>query len=138
MVRLAPGSNELDPMTVSLNEVLSGVVGGLIPGADGSAYVRVLDTSRFESTPDATYLEVYSASAWATWRIDLLGAGLPVRVDRPPLAGGIKVFEVDGQAYENESAANFASTTLVRTTGEGAPARALTMPGATWGIVRLR
>jgi hypothetical protein len=138
LVRLPAGSDELDDSRVALNELTGGTTGGLIPGSDGFAYVRVLDPALYTPAPDATYLEVYSASAWRTWRVNLTSPEGAEPIERPPLAGGIKAFEVDGRAYENESTQSFASTTLVRTTGPDAPARALQMPGVTWGIVRVR
>jgi hypothetical protein len=138
MARMAAGQDELDTDVVALNDVTGGPTGGLIPGSDGVAYLRVLDTGIYSPSADATHLEAYSAPGWQTWRIELDDPGAAERLDRQPLAGGIKVFEVDDQAYENESTAGFGSTTLVRTTGDGAPARALTMPGATWGVLRVR
>lgn len=138
MARMAAGQDELDTSVVALNDVTGGPTGGLVPGSDGVAYLRVLDSGLYSPSADATHLEAFSAQGWQTWRIELDDPGSAEPLDRPPLAGGIKVFEVDDQAYVNESTAGFGSTTLVRTTGEGAPARALTMPGATWGVLRVR
>ncbi|WP_437853398.1 hypothetical protein [Sorangium sp. So ce363] len=138
MARLAAGQDELDADVVALNDVTGGPTGGIVPGSDGVAYVRVLDTGSFSPGADATHLEAYAAQDWQTWRIQLDDPGSAERLDRQPLAGGIKVFEVDEQAYENESTTGFESTTLVRTTGDGAPARALTMPGVTWSVLRVR
>ncbi|MCG8423586.1 MAG: hypothetical protein MJE77_37270 [Proteobacteria bacterium] len=138
MVRLARDSRQADSTFVSMNDVLGGPAGGLIPGSDGSAYVRVLDANLYSPGPGSTYQEAFSAAAWQTWRLDLDDPMSAERIDREPLAGGIKVFEVDGHGYENESTANFSSTTLIRTTGSNAPVRGLEMPGTTWGIVRVR
>ncbi|WP_437295303.1 hypothetical protein [Sorangium sp. So ce426] len=138
MARMAAGQDELDTSVVALNDVTGGPTGGLVPGSDGVAYLRVLDAGLYSPSADATHLEAFSAQSWQTWRIELDEPGSAEPLDRQPLAGGIKVFEVDDQAYVNESTAGFGSTTLVRTTGDGAPARALTMPGATWGVLRVR
>lgn len=138
MARMAAGQDELDTTVVALNDVTGGPTGGLIPGSDGVAYLRVLDTAIFSPSAGSTHLEAFSAPAWQTWQIDLSEPESAERLDDAPRAGGIKVFEVDGHAYENDSTADFASTTLVRTTGDDAPARALTMPGITWGAVRVR
>ncbi|KYF49844.1 hypothetical protein BE08_46165 [Sorangium cellulosum] len=138
MARMAAGKDEPDTAVVALNDVTGGATGGLIPGSDGVAYLRVLDTEIFSPGAGSTHLDVFSAPAWQTWRIDLSDPESAERLEHAPRAGGIKVFEVDGHAYENESTADFASTTLVRTTGDDAPARALTMPGVTWGVVRVR
>lgn len=138
LARMAADQGELDATVVALNEVTGGPTGGFVPGSDGVAYLRVLDTELYAPGADATHLEAYSAQAWQTWRIDLDDPASAERLDREPLAGGIKVFEVDEHAYENESTDGFGSTTLVRTTGDGAPARALSMPGTVWGVLRVR
>jgi len=138
LARMAAGQEELDATIVALNDVTGGPTGGFVPGSDGVAYVRVLDTEIYPPGADSTHLEAYSAQAWQTWRIELDDPESAERLDREPLAGGIKVFEVDDHAYENESTDGFGSTTLVRTTGDGAPARALAMPGTTWGLLRVR
>ncbi|WP_437810741.1 hypothetical protein [Sorangium sp. So ce1078] len=138
MARMAAGQEELDTAVVALNDVTGAPTGGLVPGSDGAAYLRVLDTDIYSPGADSTHLEAYAAPAWQTWRFELDDPTSAERLDRQPLAGGIKVFEVDEHAYENESTAGFGSTTLVRTTGDGAPARALTMPGVTWGVLRVR
>jgi hypothetical protein len=138
MVRLPAGSRTFDPAIVALNDVTGGVTGGLIPGSNGTAYVRVLDQDVFPLTIGTDYLAPFSVSAWTTWRINLLHPASAVRVDRPHIAGGIKFATVDEQVYQNESSADFASTTLVRTTGEDAPAPGLVVPGVPWNILRVR
>ncbi|WP_394832590.1 hypothetical protein LVJ94_39410 [Pendulispora rubella] len=138
LARLAAGQDTLDPTVVTLNDVTGAPSGGLIPGSNGEAYVRVLDRTLYAPAPGATYNQAFSATAWQTWRITLDNTKPAERTDAAPLAGGITVFEVDGQAYENVSTANFATTTLRRRTGDGAPAQGLVMPGVTWGIVRIR
>ncbi|WP_394843141.1 hypothetical protein LZC95_39580 [Pendulispora brunnea] len=138
LARLAVGQDVPDATVVTLNDVTGAPSGGLIPGSNGDAYVRVLDRALYSPAPGATYNQAFSATAWQTWRISLNNARPAERTDAAPLAGGITVFEVDGQAYENVSTANFASTTLRRRTGDGAPALGLVMPGVTWGIVRVR
>ncbi|WP_437607287.1 hypothetical protein WMF20_41770 [Sorangium sp. So ce834] len=138
MARMAAGEEELDTAVVALNDVTGAPTGGLVPGSDGAAYLRVLDADIYSPGAGATHLEAYAAPAWQTWRIELDDPTTAELTDRQPFAGGIKVFEVEEHAYENESSAGFGTTTLVRTTGDGAPARALTMPGATWGVLRIR
>ncbi|WP_437966320.1 hypothetical protein WMF04_43080 [Sorangium sp. So ce260] len=138
MARMAAGQDEPDTTVVALNDVTGSPTGGLIAGSDGVAYLRVLDTEIFSPSAGSTHLEVFSAPSWQTWRIALSDPESAERLEDAPRAGGIKVFEVDGHVYENDSTADFASTTLVRTTGDDAPARALTMPGVTWGVLRVR
>ncbi|HEY0467700.1 MAG TPA: hypothetical protein VGC79_26045, partial [Polyangiaceae bacterium] len=85
-----------------------------------------------------TYAEPFSTPAWQTWSIVLANPSVAQQTDEAPLAGGIKTFSVDDQTYQNESTADYGSTTLVRTTGADAPASGLKMPGVVWGIVRVR
>lgn len=123
-----------------LNDLTGGApTGGLIPSANGRALLRVLDTAAFQLTPDTTVLQLFGARAWNTWRIDLSSPATSAeRMDRPHLAGGIKFFEVDGQVYENDSAADFGRTTLVRTTGKMPFSPGIRVPGITFGVLRLR
>lgn len=138
MVRLPARSRTFDSTIVALNDLTGGVTGGIVPGSNGSAYLRVLDQDVFPLTPTTDLLAPFSASAWTTWRIALPHPEASVRIDRPLIAGGIKFAAIDGQVYQNESSADFSSTTLVRTTGEDAPAAGLVVPGVPWNIVRLR
>jgi hypothetical protein len=137
MVRLSQSSGEFSAQRVALNDLTGGPTGGLVPGPDGSAWLRVLDTSVYSAGPGSSYLEAFSAPTWRTWSIDLSDSPRAEPIERAPLAGGIRVFEIDGNAYENESSADFASTTLIKTT-DAASARGLSMPGVAWGIVRVR
>jgi hypothetical protein len=138
LARLPAGSRAFDTTVTALNDVTGGVTGGLIPSSDGAAYVRVLDQDVFAIAGETTYLEPFSVPAWTTWRIELPHPESASRVDRPHIAGGIKFAQVDGQVYQNESSADFASTTLVRTTGNDAPRPGLTVPGVSWNVVRMR
>ncbi|MEM9488323.1 MAG: hypothetical protein AAGC55_04205, partial [Myxococcota bacterium] len=87
MVRLAQDSQEPDSTFVSLNDIMGNPTGGLIPGSDGSAYVRVLDPELYSPGPESTYQEAFSAAAWQTWRLDLANPASAERLERAPLAG---------------------------------------------------
>jgi hypothetical protein len=139
MVRLPAGSDDPDTSVIRLNDLTGGLpTGGLIAGPDNTAFLRALDTQSYSLPTGANYAVPFSAAAWQTYRIHLDAPSSAERTDRPLLAGGIKTFPVDGEIYENESEADFSSTTLIRTTGNDAPAPGLTMPGVIWGIVRVR
>jgi hypothetical protein len=138
LARLPAGSRTFDPATVALNDLTGGVTGGLVPSSDGRVFVRVLDQSLFPLTPQTDFLAPFSAPAWQTWRLDLGQPPSAERLQRPPIAGGIKFAVVDGKTYQNESSADFGATTLVRTTGPDAPAPGLMVPGVAWNIVRVR
>ena len=139
MVRLPAGSTQFDAEVVDLNALTGGLpTGGLITASPGQAFVRSFDPA--ESPVDATSSanELYGLPIWATWRIELDSPEGAEAIDRGLLAGGIKVFEIDGEAYENDSALDFSTTTLVRTTGSDAPAPGLEVPGIALSLVRIR
>lgn len=138
LARLPAGSDTFDPNPVELNAVTGGVTGGLVPGSDGYAYVRVLDEEVFPLTSETHYLEPFSAPAWRTVRIELSNPEHAEPMDRPHIAGGIKFAEAGGHVYQNESSQDFGATTLVRMTGDDAPRPGLEVPGVPWNVVRIR
>jgi hypothetical protein len=138
MARLPAGSRVFDPTVTALNEVTGGIAGGIIPSSDGSAYVRVLDEAVFPLSAETDFLAPFSVPAWTTWRIELPHPVSASRVDRPHIAGGIKFARIGGQVYQNESSGDFASTLLIRTTGDDAPAAGLRVPGVPWNLVQVR
>ena len=138
IVRLPANADEPDTTVVALNDLTGAPTGGLIAGSNDTAFLRVLDPTVYTPSSTATYMDAFSAPAWRTWSIHLGGSIAAEPTDRAPVAGGIKTFTVDADTYENASAADFSSTTLIRTTGAGAPAAGLKMPGVIWSIVRVR
>jgi hypothetical protein len=139
MIRLPANADDPDATVVALNDLTGGLpTGGLIAGSNDTAFLRVLDPTIYTPSATATYMNAFSAPAWRTWSIHLGGSTSAQATDRAPVAGGIKTFTVDADTYENASAADFSSTTLMRTTGAGAPAAGLKMPGVIWSIVRVR
>ena len=101
--------------------------------------VMVFDTSEAPLTADRTGRELYASRAWDTRRIDLTNPVSLESIERASVAGGIKFFEVDGEVYENDSAANFSETTLVRTTTDAVSlVPGLRVPGVPFGLVRVR
>lgn len=138
VVRVPAGSRDPDPNVISLNDVTGEPTGGLVPRGDTSVYVRALDTTAFPVSPELLAVQLFGSPAWTTWEVDLARPEEARRVERALVAGGISIFEVDGVFYENESALDFSSTTLVRTTGTDSPAPALTSPGVPFAVLRLR
>jgi|GEM_PF-4488524 len=138
MVRIPAGTRTPEVFVASLNELTGGPTAGLVPSNDNTAFVRVLDTENFPITEASRGIELFATPAWETWVVDLDDPTSATKLERAPLAGGIKWFEVDGEVYENESQADFSSTTLVRTTGTDTLTPALTVPGAPFNILRLR
>ena len=138
LVRLPANSREPDPNPIRLNDLTGGTTGGLIPTGGSSMWVRVLDTERFPITQETTSFQLFVSPAWNTWRIDLERPEEALPVERAPLSGAILFFEVDGQVYDNDTASDLSSTTLVRTTGPGAPARGVRIAGVPLSVARIR
>lgn len=139
MVRVPAGLLEPDTEVVHLSELAGGrPTGGIIPGSEGRAYVRVLDTDAAAIGADTTGSELFSLSVWETLELDLADPSTTRATDRAPVAGWIAFFEGDGLVYENDSAANYSETTLLRITGDGTLHRGLRTPGIPRNILRLR
>lgn len=137
IVRVPEGSREPEKV-IALNEVTGRPTGGFVPAGDSSVYVRVLDTDAVALTEETTAIELYNGLVWETWELDLARPEEATRLDRRLFGGFIAYFEADGDIYENDPAPDFSSSTLIRTTGPDAPARALTAPGAPLYVVKLR
>lgn len=138
VVRVPQGSRDPDPNVIRLNTVTGAPTGGLVPRGGSSIYVRVLDTAAFPPTEETTGAQLLGAPGWSTWEVDLAQLNDARRIERELVVGGVSIFEVDGVFYENDSALDFSSTTLIRTTGPDAPAPAITAPGLPFAVVRLR
>lgn len=138
VVRVPAGSRDPDPNVILLNDLTGGPTGGLIPRGGSSVWVRTLDTEAFPLMADTTAAQLFVTPGWQTWEVDL-GQPEEARVfDRAPIAGGISFFGVDGVFYENDSTFDLGMTTIVRTTGSGAPAPGLSTRGVPFSVVRLR
>jgi len=139
MVRLPAGSRDPDPATIALNDLTGGPTGGVVPAGGSSIFVRVLDTESFPITDETTGTGLFGLPGWLTYEIDLTRPDSASPVPRDGLAsGGITYFEMDGDVYENQSSADFASTILLRVTGPGAPAPGIRAPGIVFDILPLR
>ena len=138
VVRVPAGSREPDPNVIRLNDLTGGPTGGFVPRGGSSVWVRVLDTQTLPLTEDTTAAQLFLSPAWRTWEVDLNQSGPARPFDRALVAGAISFFGVDGVFYENDSARDLGSTTMVRTTGPGAPAPAVSTSGVPFSVVRLR
>lgn len=138
IVRLPVGSDQPEAQTPVLAELTGEPTGGLVPIGDGQVYVRGLDTESYPITDTTTAAELYVAvSAWRTWRVDLDNPTSATLLDVPPRIGGI-TFLFDGEAYyENNTATDLSSSTLVRTTADGDAADGLLVPGLPTSLVQM-
>lgn len=139
MARLPAGSRDPDPTPVMLNSLTGRPTGGVVPASGTSAYLRVLDTNTFPINNETSAIQLFGLRGWEVYEIDLTLPTSASPVGRETLmTGGTTYFNVDGTVYENQSADDFSSTVLLRTTGPGAPAAALQTPGVVIRILRLR
>ncbi len=138
IVRVPRGTREPDPNVIRLNGITGLPTGGLIPRGGSSAYVRTLNTTAIPLTSDLLAAQLLGSPGWNTWEINLDRPDEASVTERELVVGGISIFEVDGVFYENDSAPDFSSTTLVRSTGADAPAEALSTPGIPFAVVRLQ
>lgn len=137
LVRLPAAARALDA-PVELNPITGAPTGGVIPASGSLGYLRVLDTERFPPSPEAPSATLFGAPGWSTWEVDLAAPVSARRLEDDLVPGGIRWIPVDGEVYENRSDSTFASSQLIRTTGPDAPAPALTTPGVTFAVLRLR
>ena len=139
MVRLPAGSDTFDA-PILLNDLTGGPTAGFIPSSGSTVLLRVLpdDVPVSDTT---TGLELFSIPSWETWRLTLSPSpdtNSVSKLDVPALAGGIRYYSVGGEAYQNNSALDFSTTQLQRTSGNGAPEPGVTVPGIPYTVFRLR
>ncbi|MEM6927433.1 MAG: hypothetical protein AAF602_10910, partial [Myxococcota bacterium] len=136
MVRLPAGSDQPQSEPQTPSEITGEPTGGLVPIGDGQVYVRSLDAS-YPITKTTTGIELYTVPTWRTWRVDLDAPSAATALDLPPRIGGI-VFLSDGEAYyENDTAVNLSSSTLVRATADGDATGGLLVPGTPFSLARM-
>ncbi|MEL6761453.1 MAG: hypothetical protein AAFP04_13780 [Myxococcota bacterium] len=136
MVRLPAGSDTFDA-PIALNDLTGGPTAGIIPSTGTTGLLRVLsaDTPVTETT---TGTQLFSTPAWETWRVTLESSPSATEVTAPALAGGIRYYAIDGEAYQNSSRSDFSATELQRTSGDGIPQTGVTVPGIPFSAFRLR
>jgi len=122
--------------TWRLEELTGQPSGGLVPGPNNTMYLRVLDTASMPQDSVQAYSDAYSNVVWETWEWGV-DDGHITATDRPAMAGGIKFFVVADAVYENDSSADFAETTMIRTDNSGESASGVVMPGVPYGILEL-
>ncbi len=114
-----------------------GTVGTLLPGPQGTAYVRVLDEQVYPINAGVHPRLVASAAAWRWTQITLdTFAATPVTT-LPPSTGSSFLYEAEGQTLFTQFAAGSSATTLHQLTGHtGTPQ--VTAQGLIFSFVQLR
>ncbi|HYI00038.1 hypothetical protein [Hyalangium sp.] len=117
--------------------VNGGTAGSLLPGPQGTAYLRVLDESQFEVKQDTHPRVLASASAWKWWqlRLDTLTA-TPVD-GLPSTSGSSFLFEVGNRTLFTEFT-NGSSTTNLRELTDRSGKVTASMPGMAFSYLQVR
>ncbi|RKH22153.1 MxcI protein [Corallococcus praedator] len=113
-----------------------GTAGALIPGAPGTAYVRVLDENIAPVTEGTHPRTMASGTGWQWWELKLDTLTATRKTDFPSTSGSVFLFESENQTLYTEFGAGAASTTLHVLGENGKPT--LTTQGLSFSFVQLR
>ncbi|MFY2558353.1 MxcI protein [Corallococcus terminator] len=113
-----------------------GTAGALIPGPQGTAYVRVLDESIAPVLEGTHPRTVASGTGWQWWELNLTTLVATRKSEFPSTSGSVFLYESENHTLYTEFGAGAASTTL-RVLGEnGKPT--VTTQGLSFSFVQLR
>ncbi|QRO00133.1 MxcI protein [Archangium violaceum] len=138
LLKFDPQTRTFDP---SFYEELGSLVGGgtagaLIPGPQGTAYVRVLDESIAPVKAGTHPRTVASGTGWQWWQLKLDTLSATRRTDFPSTTGSVFLFESQNQTLYSEFGAGSASTTLHVLGESGRPT--VTTEGLSFSFLQLR
>ncbi|SEK54628.1 hypothetical protein SAMN05444354_101843 [Stigmatella aurantiaca] len=138
LLKYDPQTRAFDPSFYRALDSLvgGGTAGALIPGEQGTAYVRVLDETIApvnEGTPPRI---VASGTGWQWWELKLDTLTATRRTDLPSTSGSIFLFESEKQTLYTEFGAGAASTTF-RVLGDSGKATVKTQ-GLSFSFLQLR
>ncbi|PTL75966.1 MxcI protein [Vitiosangium sp. GDMCC 1.1324] len=138
LLKFDPQSHTFD---ASFYKELSALVGGgtagaLIPGPQGTAYVRVLDESIAPVSEGTHPRIVASGTGWQWWQLKLDTLAATRMTDFPSTTGSVFLYESENQTLYTEFAAGAASTTL-HVLGESGKATVSTQ-GLSFSFLQLR
>jgi hypothetical protein len=139
LLRFNPETLAFDPsFKVELDTLVNGgTAGSLLPGPQGTAYLRVFEESLFEVKAGVHPRTVASAPAWKWWqlRLDTLAA-TPV-AGLPASTGSTFLFKADERTLFTEFASGSTGTSLRELTDQSGKVTA-TLPGLGFSFVQLR
>lgn len=137
IVRIPPGSYEIEERTLIAERTGGVPAGGLYPSSGTYAYMRVLDESLVPDGP-STIGELNGTPLWHWGRIDLAGTeDVEVFTDRDPVAQSPLAFVVDDVTWAVEPGADLASGRLVDLSGEE-PVSGVELRGIVLNAFRIR
>ncbi|MCP3138318.1 MxcI protein [Pyxidicoccus xibeiensis] len=138
LLRFNPRTRAFDPTFYrSLEDLVGGgTAGALIPGAQGTAYVRVLDESIAPVLEGTHPRTVASGTGWQWWELKLDSLTATRKADFPSTSGSVFLFESENQTLYTEFGAGASSTTLHVLEDSGKPT--LTYQGLSFSFLQLR
>lgn len=138
LLKFDPQTRAFDPTFYrSLADLVGGgTAGALIPGAQGTAYVRVLDESIAPVLEGTHPRTMASGTGWQWWELKLDTLTATRKTDFPSTSGSVFLFESENQTLYTEFGAGAASTTLHVLGQSGKPT--VTTQGLSFSFVQLR
>lgn len=138
LLRYDPQTHTFDPNFYQALDALvgGGTAGALIPGAQGTAYVRVLDETLAPVAEGTHPRTVASGTGWQWWELKLDTLKATRKSDFPSTSGSVFLFESQNQTLYTEFGAGAASTTLHVLGDSGKPT--VTTQGLSFSFLQLR
>ncbi|MDI3290934.1 hypothetical protein [Polyangium sp. 15x6] len=141
----APCLLEFDPQTHTFNPdfyrtleelVGGGTAGTLVPGPEGTAYVRVLDETVAPVLEGTHPRTIASGTGWQWWELKLDTMTAARKDSFPATSGSVFLFESQNHTLYTEFGAGAASTTLRVLEDSGKPT--VTTEGLSFSFLQLR
>ncbi|QRK05503.1 hypothetical protein JQX13_35835 [Archangium violaceum] len=140
LLRFNPQTLEFDSsFFVELEKLVNGgTAGSLLPGPNGTVYLRVFDEKSFEVKDSTVPRALASAPAWTWWQIQLGDSPTATpAVGLPASSGSTFLFEANGRTLFTEFATDSSSTSLRELTDQSGKVTA-TYSGVSFSFVQLR
>ncbi|WNG46499.1 hypothetical protein F0U60_22065 [Archangium minus] len=140
LLRFNPQTLEFDSsFFVSLDTLVNGgTAGSLLPGPNGTAYLRVFDENSFAVKPDTHPRTLASAPAWKWWQIQLGNTPTAAPVATLPAStGSTFLFEADNRTLFTEFASGSKGTSLRELTDQSGKVTT-TYDGVSFSFLQLR
>lgn len=140
MLRFNTQTQTFDPsFHLKLSDLVGGATAGsLIVGGDGQAYLRVLDESLTEVTPETHPRVLASVPAWTWWALKLGSQVTATKVEGMPATGGSTlVFHAGGRRLYPSFSADYATTAFMGLESSELGSFVATAPGLVFSVVDL-
>lgn len=139
MLRFNPETQAFDPsFHVALDTLVGGATAGsLLPGPEGTAYLRVLDESLYTVSAGTHPRVVASAPAWRWWQLRLDTLTVAPAAGLPASTGSTFLFQAGERVLFTEFASGSTATSLRELTDQSGKV-VTTLPGISFSFLQLR